>query len=191
MFPDFKPPRCDEEYNKLRDSLSISRAKAYKNTIDLPGFQLPVLAQCMDPHPPLGQTEVYEVPDIPRRHQPRRRMRNFPELSSPNDMLVCLDHPLQTGRRGWAQVYAGKLTIHRKTCDVVVKLYQECMFQDPDPSNFYAVNGYLSSDWSSATDIAQQEAWAYSMLKDYQGTTIPNSYGFYIVSGIHLSLASL
>jgi hypothetical protein len=190
MFPDFQPPRCDEEHKKLCENLSISRAKAYKHTLYLPGSELPVLAQCTNPHPPPGQTEVYDSPEVPRRHQPRKRAQGFPELSLPSDMHVFLDHPIQTGRHGWAQVYAGRLTIQQKTCDVVVKLYQECMFRDPDSSSFYAPNGYLSGDWSSATDIAQQEAWAYSMLKEYQGSTIPYSYGFYIVSGRSSSLAS-
>jgi len=167
MFPEFQAPRCDEEYNKFRKNLSNSRSKAYKDTFNLPGFELPVLAQCTDPYPPPGQIEVHEAPDVPRRHQPIMRVRHFPELSSPNDMHVFLDHPLQTGRQGWAQVYAGRLSIHGKTCDVVVKLYQECMFRDPDPRNFYAIDGYRTSDWNPATTVAQREAWAYLMLKEY------------------------
>jgi len=191
MFPKFQPPTCDEDYNKFRENLYILRAKAYKDTFELPGFELPVLAQCTDPNPPPGTIEVYEAPDVPRHHQPIRRVRYFPELSSPNDMHVFLDHPLQTGCQGWAQVYAGRLSIHGKTRDVVVKLYQECMFRDPDSRNFYAIDGYHTSDWNPATTVAQWEAWAYLMLKEYQGSTVPYSFGFYTVSGIDLCLTLL
>jgi hypothetical protein len=96
-------------------------------------------------------------------------------------MHVVLEGELQTGREGWSQVYEGRLNIGKQTCVVVVKLYQECMFRDPSPVNFYGSEGIFEGDWPSGTEVAQREAWAYKQLHQYQGSTVPYSYGFYRV----------
>jgi hypothetical protein len=116
-------------------------------------------------------------------------MRVFPELSSPTEMHVVLEGELQTGRDGWSQVYEGRLTIGNQTCVVVVKLYQECMFRDPSAVNFYGSEGIFEGDWPSGTEVAQREAWAYKQLQQYQGSTVPYSYGFYTVTCFPLFLA--
>jgi hypothetical protein len=88
-------------------------------------------------------------------------MRVFPE-SSPKDMYVVLEAEMQTGRSGWSQVFAGRLTIGTRTCDIVVKLYHECMFQDPSASDFYGSE--IPGEWLAGIQVAQIEAWAYEKL---------------------------
>jgi hypothetical protein len=80
---------------------------------------------------------------------------------------------LQTGYGRWSQVYASKLTVGRRTCDIMVKLYRECMFREPDSTNFYGSEGIFEGDWPSGTEVAQREAWAYKRLQRYQGSTVP------------------
>jgi hypothetical protein len=109
-------------------------------------------------------------------------MRVFPELSSPAEMTIVLEQELQTGRKVWSQVYEGRLTVGTQSCNVIVKLYQECMFRDPKGVNFYGSEGIFEGDWPSGTEVAQREAWAYKQLQEYQGSTIPYSYGFYTVT---------
>lgn len=104
-------------------------------------------------------------------------------------MHVVLEEELQTGRDGWSQVYRGQLTIGKQTCVVVVKLYQECMFRDPSAIDFYGSEEF-EGGWPSGTEVAQREAWAYQLLQQYQGSTVPYSYGFYTVTYLSLSLAS-
>jgi hypothetical protein len=84
-------------------------------------------------------------------------------------MKNILEKELQTGRNRWAQVYEGQLSIGTLTCNVVVKLYQECMFRDPSQMNFYGSKGIFEGDWPSLTQVAQREAWAYKQLQGYQG----------------------
>jgi hypothetical protein len=57
------------------------------------------------------------------------------------------------------------------------------MFRDPNLADFYNPNpnGIPDGGLFSATEVAQREAWAYKMLAQYQGSSIPFSYGFYIV----------
>ena len=83
---------------------------------------------------------------------------------------------------GWSHVYGGRLTIGKQTCVVVVELYQECMFRDPSPLNYYGLEGIFDGDWPSGTEVAQREAWAYKQLQQYQGSTVPYSYGFYTIT---------
>ena len=65
---------------------------------------------------------------------------------------------------GWSHVYGGRLTIGKQTCVVVVKLYQECMFRDPSPLNFYGLEGIFDGDWpsGSARSLGIQAAAAVS-----------------------------
>jgi hypothetical protein len=147
--------------------------------------------QCTNPGPPQGRTETSVPPVVPQRYQPKKRMRVFPELSSPTAMHVVLEEKLQTGRDGWSQVYEGRLTIGEQTYLVMVKLYQECMFRDPSAVNFYGSEGIFEGDWPSGTEVAQREAWAYKQLQQYQGSTVPYSYGFYMVTCFPLSLHPL
>ena len=135
MFPTFQPPRCEEDLLGFLGDLSVWRARAIE-PLKFPQT-LTVVDQCANPRPPLGHTETSDAPKVPERHQPKKRMRVFPELSSPKEMRVVLEGELQTGYGRWSQVYASKLTIGRRTCDVVVKLYRECMFREPDSTNFY------------------------------------------------------
>jgi len=154
-----------------------SRKKVYRAPLNFPHV-LSVVDQCTNPSPPQGRTETSVPPVVPQRHQPKKRTRFFPELSSPTAMHVVLDGELQTGRDGWSQVFEGRLTIGKQTCVVVVKLYQECMFPDPSAINFYG-SEVFEGDWPSGTEVAQREAWAYKQLQQYQGSTVPYSYGFY------------
>jgi hypothetical protein len=181
MFPTFKPPCCREEYLEFRQQLSALREEVYKTPLILP-HTLPVVGRCTNPVPPLGHTETSSPPVVPQRHEPKKRIRIFPELSPPSELQVVLEKELQTGRSGWAQVYEGQLTIGTRSCDVVVKLYQECMFCDPSEINFYGSEGIFEGDWPSGTEVAQREAWAYKQLQKYQGSTVPHSYGFYTVT---------
>jgi hypothetical protein len=178
MFPHFEPPHCKDEYYALLDRLSDLRRKAVEKPLRLP-HDLMVVDQCTDPRPPDGTTEILNDPQLPSQHQPKQRARVFPEFSSPEDMQVVLVEAIQTGEGGWAQVYAGRFTIGTRSCDVIVKLYQECMFRKPYGSEFYGMD---KGEWPSATEVAQCEAWAYQMLEQYQGSTIPYSYGFYNVT---------
>jgi hypothetical protein len=75
-------------------------------------------------------TETSTPPVVPRCHQPKQRIRVFPEFSSPAGMKIVPEKELQTGCNRWAQVYEGQLTIGTQSCHVVVKLYQECTFPD-------------------------------------------------------------
>jgi hypothetical protein len=184
MFPTFQPPRCEKDYLDFLQQLMDLRAKAFITPLTFP-HTLQVVDQCTDPCPPQGHTETYVSPEVPQRHQPKKRMRVFPELSSPKEMQVVLERELQTGLKGWSQVYGGRLTIHTQTCDVIVKLYQECMFPDPSPLNFFGSKGIFEGDWPSGTEVAQREAWAYKLLRRYQGSTVPYSYGFYTVTCMH------
>ena len=181
MFPTFKPPRCREEYLEFRHKLTTLRKEVYKAPLTLP-HTLPVIDRCTNPRPPLGHTETSSPPVVPQRHEPKKRMRGFLELLSPAEMKVVLENELQAGRDGWAQVYEGQLTIGTQSCKVVVKLYQECMFRDPCEINCYGSKGIFEGDWPSGTEVAQREAWAYNQLQEYQGSTVPYSYGFYTVT---------
>jgi hypothetical protein len=189
LFPTFEPPRCEKDYLNFVEQLIDLRQKAYRAPLTFP-HTLSVVDQCTDPGPPQGRTETSVPPVVPQCHQPKRRMRVFPELSSPIAMHVVLEEELQTGRDGWSQVYGGRLTIGKQTCVVVVKLYQECMFRDPSAVNFYGSEGIFEGDWPSGTEVAQREAWAYKQLQQYQGSTVPYSYGFYTVTCFPLSLVS-
>jgi hypothetical protein len=175
MFPRFKQPRCREDYTTLIDDMRARRREASAIKWKFPHV-LPVLNDCKDPVPWEGSTDISQPPQVPRRHQPKQRQRVFPEVSSPRDMQVLLLTPLQTGYTKWSQVYVALLTIGGRSCEVVIKLYQQCMFLEPNSANV--------DEWSSATEVAQREAWAYQMLERYQGSTIPYSYGFYMVNGI-------
>jgi hypothetical protein len=171
MFPRFKQPRCREDYTTLIDDMRARRREASAIKWKFPHV-LPVLNDCKDPVPWEGSTDISQPPQVPRRHQPKQRQRVFPEVSSPRDMQVLLLTPLQTGYTKWSQVYVALLTIGGRSCEVVIKLYQQCMFLEPNSANV--------DEWSSATEVAQREAWAYQMLERYQGSTIPYSYGFYM-----------
>ena len=166
------------------------REKVYMAPLTFP-HTLQVVDQCTNPDPPQGHTETSVPPEVPQHHQPKKRMRIFPELSSPKEMQVVLERELQTGRKGWSQVYAGRLTVRTRTCDVVVKLYQECMFPDPSSVNFYGSEGIFEGDWPSGTEVAQREAWAYKLLQQYHGFIVPYSYGFYTVTCIYFLLHAL
>jgi hypothetical protein len=184
MFPTFQPPRCEKDYLNFLQQLIDLREKAHRAPLTFP-HTLQVVDQCTNPCPPQGSTETSVPPEVPQRHQPKKRMRIFPEHSSPQEMQVVLERELQTGRKGWSQVYAGRLTVRTQTCNIVVKLYQECMFPDPSSVNFYGSEGIFESDWPSGTEVAQREAWAYKLLQLYQGYIVPYSYGFYTVTCIH------
>ncbi|KIM87815.1 hypothetical protein PILCRDRAFT_262204 [Piloderma croceum F 1598] len=104
-------------------------------------------------------------------------------------MKVVLKGELQTGRReGWSQVYAGYLTIGARSCNVVVKLYQECMFRDPSPDDFCDSGGMFEGSWPSGTEVAQRAAWRYQQLQQYQGSTLPYSCGLtvFLCQPLHL-----
>ena len=190
MFATFQPPRCEKDYLNFVEQLIDLRQKAYRAPLTFP-HTLSVVDQCTNPGPPQGRTETSVPPVVPWRHQPKKCMRVFPELSSPTAMHVVLAEELQTGRDGWSQVYEGRLTIGEQTCLVVVKLYQECMFRDPSAFNFYGSEGIFEGDWPSGTEVAQREAWAYKQLQQYQGSTVPYSYGFYMVTCFPSSLHPL
>ena len=181
MFPTFKPPRCREEYLEFLEHLRTLRKEIYKAPLSLP-HTLAVIDQCTNPSPPLGRTETAPPPAVPQFHEPKGRTRVFPELSSPAEMTIVLEQELQTGRKAWSQVYEARLTIGTQSCNVIVKLYQECMFRDPMGVNFYGSEGIFEGDWPSGTEVAQREAWAYKQLQEFQGSTIPYSYGFYTVT---------
>lgn len=178
MFPTFQPPRCEKDYLNFLQHLMDLRENVYRAPLTFP-HTLQVVDQCTDPYPPRGRTEISAPPKVPQHHQPKKRMRIFPELSSPEEMQVVIERGLQTGCEKWSQVYAGRLTVRARTCDVVVKLYQECMFPEPSSVNFYGSEGIFEGDWPSGTELAQREAWAYNLLQQYQGSTVPYSYGFY------------
>ena len=181
MFPTFKPPQCREQYLEFRKQLTALREEVYKAPLTLP-HTLAVIDRCTNPRPPLGHTEISSPPVTPRYHEPKKRMNAFPEPWFPAQMKIVLEKELQTGRNGWAQVYEGQLSIDTRSCNVVVKLYQECMFRDPSEINFYGSEGIFEGDWPSGTEVAQREAWAYKQLQEYQGSTVPYSYGFYTVT---------
>jgi hypothetical protein len=183
-FPEFKGPDGEDAYFTFLKNLNHLRQRSYSKPLSFP-YALPVLKRFTEPRPPPGpSTKTYDAPDVPQHHQPTKRVQAFPHPWSPEDMKLVLCEKLQTGRDGWSQAYTGKLTIGTRTCDVVVKLYQECMFRDPSSTNFYGPEGVFDGDWMSGTEVAQREAWSYNMLDRYQGSTIPYSYGFYEVTGI-------
>jgi hypothetical protein len=189
MFPRFQPPRCENDCIIFVKQLSNLRQDVYQRPLSFP-HHLPVEAQCQHPSSPPGHAATFDPPGVPQCHQPKGRTRVFDELSSPNDMKVVLKGELQTGREGWSQVYTGRLTIGARSCNVVVKLYQECMFRDPCPADFYGSGGIFEDGWPSGTEVAQREAWGYQQLQQYQGSTLPYSYGFYKVTVFFLSVAS-
>ena len=182
MFPTFQPPRCEKDYLSFLQQLLDLRKKAYNAPLTFP-HTLQAANQCTNPCPPQGRTETSIPPEVPQLCQPKKHMHVLPELSSPEEMQVVLERELQTGRKGWSQVYAGRLTARRRTCDVVVKLYQECMFPDPSSINFYGSKDIFEGDWPSGTEVAQREAWAYNLLQQCQGSTIPYSYGIWFLYG--------
>ena len=101
MFPTFQPPRCEKDYLSFLQQLLDLREKAYNAPLKFP-HTLQAVDQCTNPCPPQGRTETSIPPEVPQHCQPKKRMRVFPELSSPEEMQVVVERELQTGRKGWS-----------------------------------------------------------------------------------------
>jgi hypothetical protein len=96
------------------------------------------------------------------------------------DAAFTIIKPLLMGLGCLSQTYCGCIN-HRgyEPVNVIVKLFQQFLFQYLCLGDF--LNMLSQNDWISATDLAQQVAWAYNKMTVLQGMMISHSYGFYIV----------
>jgi hypothetical protein len=180
MFPPFRAPQNENAFNTLFTSLKRSRQASLEMPFHYPSA-LRLLHECRNPEPPAGSGPLLpETCRISSIFLPDARPRLFQESHLLTDATLTITEPLLTGLNRLSQTYCG--CINRRgyePVDVIVKLFQQSFFQYPCLEDF--LNTLSLSDWISATDLAQREAWAYDKMTALQGTTIPYSYGFYLV----------
>ena len=190
MFPTFQPPR-EKDYLKSVEQLIVLREKAYKAPLTFP-HTLSVVDQCTHPSPPQGRTE---------RHL---YLQSFLSAISRKGVL-CVSflsfRLLQQCTWSWRKnCRLGAMDGRRSTgADLPLasgpalswwSYTESACFEIPALSIFTVRRGIFEGDWPSGTEVAQREAWAYKQLQQYQGSTVPYSYGFYTVTCFPLSLVS-
>jgi hypothetical protein len=180
MFPPFRAPQNENAFNTFFASLKHWRQASLDMPIHFPSA-LRSLRECRNPEPPVGSgPSLPETCRIPSIFLPDARPRLFRESYPLADATLTITEPLLTGLGRLSQTYCGHIN-HKgyEPVDVIVKLFQQSLFQYPCLGDF--LDTLSQNDWISATDLAQREAWAYNKMTALQGTTIPHSYGFYMV----------
>lgn len=187
MFPPFTPLHNKTEFDLFLNSLKHLRQKSFERPVTFPSV-LPFLRACRNPTPPPGSAPLPETCRIPSIFRPETRQRLLPK-SPLTEMPLILTESIQTGANHLSQTYRGHVNLPGcKPANVVVKLFQQSLFRYPCPAHFF--DRLSRGNWRSATYLAQREAWAYDKMTMLQGTTIPHSYGFYMVS-MHITLKFL
>lgn len=157
------------------DSLELARSRAGLYPIRVP-TTLAVLGRLAGPDPPPGSSSSppFQPPPIPLLHRPRTRRKLLPEHYTP--VVVEVVHALQC--RPSSQTYRARVILEDDllACNVVVKLFQRSLLDARFSEMSYAGDG-----WECDSVLAQQEAWAYGMLWELQGSTVPYSYGLHVV----------
>jgi hypothetical protein len=180
MFPSFHPPQNETAFNTLLASLKNLRQASLDMPINFPS-PLRLLRECRNPEPPAGSEPSHaETCTIPSGFRPVARPRLMQECYPLIDMTLVVTEPILTGVHRFSQTYRG--CIERsgyESFNVVVKLFQQSFLRFPCKGNFF--DELSNSDWVLATELAQREAWAYGKMVKLQGTTVPHSYGFYVV----------
>jgi hypothetical protein len=181
MFPPFHAPQNETEFNAFVTSLENSRQASLDMPITFPSALRP-LRECVNPEPPVGSEPLLpETCRIPAIFLPDVRPRFLPESRPLTDTTLVVTEPLLIGVNQLSQTYHGRVNCRGyESVEVVVKLFQQSLFRYPYLEDSF--DRFSQSDWVSATELAQREAWAYDKMIVLQGTTIPHSYGFYMVS---------
>lgn len=157
-FPDFEAPANPQQFIS---ELLIARKAALAMT----RIQLEVIECLVNPKAPDGQ------PTQDQCVGGRLTKDNF-QISLTNKIQYEVDQP---------QVFAAHLTLSESNSeeDVILKLFQQSFLTIPEVDDVLDSN---KNGWMPATDIAQKEAWAYMRLLALQGSIVPHSYGFFLVS---------
>jgi hypothetical protein len=180
MFPPFHPPQNETAFNTFLASLKNLRQASLDTPINFPSA-LRSLYKCRNPEPPAGSEPLHpETCTIPSAFLPEARPRLLQEYNLLMDTTLIITEPILTGVDQFSQTYRGRIGINgQESFNVVIKLFQQSFLRFPCEDNFF--DELSKSDWVPATELAQQEAWAYGKMIKLQGTTIPRSYGFYVV----------
>lgn len=186
MFPQFHPPKDWSSFDKFQEEMYLARNAAFEDPIQFP-HTLAILRQCSNPRVVLGRVQpdadLPPNPIIPPEYQTQFRPKAFDPPADLNDFKVTLTGKISCGMNQYSQVYSariGRSDIAGQDTVACVKLYQQSYYVVPRWDLIPGIG--WDSDWAPATDVAQREAWPYEQLIDLQGSVIPHSYGFYVVS---------
>lgn len=193
MFPPICKPELQSDYltalQKLEDQASRSIYEYDKRISS--GLDIFVLRRCTSPVPPIppnhrrtGSRPVFlNPPDLvllPQKYRPPQR--SIPSLPSSPIRAMSLSGRLHGGNGTWSQVYKVESIDGIAVTGVLLKLFDESLMPQPEWEN----NELDREPLSSASEMAQTEAWAYERLAELQGNYIPHSSGFFLVSRLFL-----
>ncbi len=195
VFPLFDHPQDQASFEKFAREQAAAEGKAHDHPIKFP-LPLPILRRCSDPafDELLGvdqpASQFPPKPTVPPEYQTQYRLKAFDPPADTSDFHVTLIETVRrqnTGRR--SGVYRAHISRSGTVGETVacVKLYQQSKYNIPDWQTVKP-RSVCSDDWTAATRIAQREAWVSDTLIDIQGSVVPHSYGFYVVSALSCSI---
>lgn len=188
-FPDPQIPRTIDDFRALKARLQTDREKSESHPPPFP-HSLPIINQCTDPAlPPPSRVEADSTALSPLELNHVAGTRQDSRINPVQDhgpFTVVVTSPIRVGLDKWSQVYKATLTTGvAYSQSVVVKIYQESKFDYPASTDFPHYGAHPATPyrlgWLFGTELAQRETWAYTTLRDLQGSVIPYFYGAFTV----------